>query len=47
MQAESSAPARRIEWGRLLRRYGTLIGFLAIIGLLSWQKPDTFMTIPN
>lgn len=33
--------------GRVLRRYGTLIGFIMIVGIFWWQKPDTFMTIPN
>ena len=48
MPTDTSAPVtRRIEWSRLLRRYGTLIGFVVIIALLWWQKPDTFMTLPN
>lgn len=33
--------------GKILRRYGTLIGFLVIVGIFWQQRPDTFMTIPN
>ncbi len=32
---------------RLLRRYGTLIGFLLIVVFFWSQRPATFMTIPN
>jgi ribose transport system permease protein len=38
---------RPIAWARLMRRYGTLIGFLLIVVIFWWYKPDTFMTIPN
>ncbi len=31
----------------LFRRYGTLIGFFAIIGFFAWQLPDTFVTPRN
>ncbi|MDQ7033726.1 MAG: ABC transporter permease [Anaerolineae bacterium] len=30
-----------------MRRYGTLIGFLLVVAIFWWQKPQTFMTIPN
>src|SRR5215204_2133746 len=40
-------PNRPIAWARLMRRYGTLIGFLFIVVIFWWYKPDTFMTIPN
>lgn len=43
----SPTPVSRQSIGRILRRYGTLIGFLLIVGIFWWQKPDTFMTIPN
>lgn len=33
--------------GQILRRYGTLFGFLMIVLFFWQQKPDTFMTIPN
>lgn len=38
---------RRLNWGRLLRRYGTLIGFLLIVLFFWSQKPETFMTVRN
>lgn len=47
MTSNAAAVRRPVEWGRMLRRFGTLIGFVILIGLLWWQKPDTFMTIPN
>ena len=31
----------------ILRRYGTLIGFLAIVLFFWTQRPQTFMTLPN
>ena len=36
-----------MSWSQMLRRYGTLIGFLLIVIVFWSQKPDTFMTIPN
>src|SRR5260221_10376380 len=36
-----------IPWARWLRRFGTLIGFVIVIAVFWWQKPTTFMTIPN
>lgn len=44
--AEQAVP-RRISWWRLLRGFGTLIGFLVIVAFFSWQKPTTFMTVRN
>jgi ribose transport system permease protein len=38
---------RYIPWSRLLRMFGTLLGFLVIVGFFWWQKPATFMTINN
>ncbi len=38
---------RRIQWTRLLRKFGTLIGFLIIVAFFSWQRPTTFMTMRN
>jgi len=32
---------------RLLRRFGTLIGFLIIVAFFSWQKPATFLNVRN
>jgi len=37
----------RIQWVRLLRRYGTLIGFLAILVFFSLRLPTTFPTVNN
>ncbi len=36
-----------LSWGRLLRNFGTLIGFLIVVGVFWWQKPETFMTVRN
>ncbi len=30
-----------------LRKYGTLIGFTAIISIFTWQLPDTFLSARN
>jgi ribose transport system permease protein len=38
---------RPIPWAHLLRRFGTLIGFLIIVAFFSWQKPATFMNVRN
>lgn len=46
-QAARLTPRRHIPWLRLLRRFGTVIGFLAIVAFFSWQKPETFMTVRN
>lgn len=40
------APAP-IPWMRWLRTFGTLIGFLVMVGIFWWQLPETFMTVPN
>ncbi|MBX3083400.1 MAG: ABC transporter permease [Anaerolineae bacterium] len=40
-----SRPA--INWQRLLRRNGTLIGFLLLVIIIGVQRPNTFMTITN
>ena len=42
--AETRTP---IQWGHWLRRFGTLIGFLVVVAVFWWQKPETFMTIRN
>lgn len=36
---------RRILLG--VRRYGTLVGLIAIVGVFAWLRPQTFMTVPN
>jgi ribose transport system permease protein len=36
-----------VPWSRLLRTFGTLLGFLVIVGFFWWQKPETFMTVNN
>jgi ribose transport system permease protein len=38
---------RQITWAQILRRFGTLIGFLLIVAFFTWQKPDTFLTVRN
>ena len=38
---------RRAQLSSFLRRYGTLIGFLAIVLFFWIQRPQTFMTLPN
>ena len=43
----SQIQSRHFSWASFMRRYGTLIGFLLIVLMFWWQKPDTFMTIPN
>ncbi len=34
-------------WGRWLRRFGTLIGFLIVVGVFWSAEADTFMTLRN
>ncbi|MEW6578944.1 MAG: ABC transporter permease [Chloroflexota bacterium] len=46
-QAADALRARHIPWLRLLRRFGTVIGFLVIVAFFSWQKPTTFMSVRN
>jgi ribose transport system permease protein len=36
-----------IAWGRLLRSFGTLIGFLLIVAFFWSQRPATFMSVRN
>jgi ribose transport system permease protein len=43
----SSPYQRRIDWLSLLRRFGTLIGFVLVVAFFSWQRPTTFMTVGN
>jgi ribose transport system permease protein len=38
---------RRISWTRLLRRFGTLFGFLIIVAVFWSQRPTTFMSVNN
>ncbi len=47
MTVDVQTKATPIPWGHLLRRFGTLLGFLVVVAVFSWQKPDTFMTIRN
>lgn len=39
--------AQNRRWLHLLRRFGTLIGFLLVVLFFSWQRPATFMTLRN
>ena len=36
-----------LAWGRWLRSFGTLIGFLIIVVFFWWQRPATFMSVRN
>jgi ribose transport system permease protein len=49
VQADTQPDIQRrpIQWGYWLRRFGTLVGFLVVVAVFWWQRPDTFMTIPN
>lgn len=49
VDATSKAPARRGLGARLrsLRRFGTLLGLLAIVAVFWSLRPDTFMTVGN
>lgn len=40
-------PVRTIAWGRFLRSFGTLIGFLLIVIFFWTQRPQTFMSVRN
>jgi len=44
---QTDAQSRPIAWSRWLRRFGTLIGFLIVVAVFWWQKPETFMTVRN
>lgn len=44
---ERAMTRSRLDLVAILRRYGTLIGFLLIVGFFWTQRPQTFMTIPN
>lgn len=46
-QAASVSRRQRIPWLHLVRRFGTVIGFVAIVIFFSWQRPDTFMSVRN
>ena len=46
-QAANVARKLHISWLHLLRRFGTVIGFVAIVAFFSWQKPTTFMSVRN
>ena len=43
----SATAKRRLTWRDLLRRYGTPIGFLALIVFFWFELPDTFVTSRN
>jgi ribose transport system permease protein len=46
-ELDRKTSTRYIPWSRLLRTFGTLFGFLVIVGFFWWQKPATFMTVNN
>jgi ribose transport system permease protein len=43
----SDAVPRPPRIGLLIRRSGTIIGFLIMVAFFWWQRPDTFMTVQN
>lgn len=43
----NSAPTPRLSIPLLIRRFGTVGGFLLIVGVFWALRPNTFMTIPN
>lgn len=45
----SSPPRAReaVSIGRILRRFGTLIGFLIVVAVFASQRPETFLTVRN
>src|SRR5713226_9109874 len=47
ISVQAEAQSIPIQWGHWLRRFGTLIGFLIVVAVFWWQKPETFMTIRN
>lgn len=46
-ELERKPTTRPIPWSRLLRTFGTLLGFLVIVAVFWWQRPTTFMTVNN
>src|SRR5712691_5553276 len=44
---QAEAQSIPIQWGHWLRRFGTLIGFLIVVAVFWWKKPETFMTLRN
>lgn len=48
MSADRFARSRStVNWGRFLRSFGTLIGFLLIVAFFWSQRPATFMSVRN
>jgi ribose transport system permease protein len=47
LQVRALASTASIPWARLIRTFGTLLGFLVIVGIFWWQRPKTFMTVGN
>lgn len=46
-ELERKPTTRALPWSRLLRAFGTLLGFLVIVAVFWWQRPATFMTVNN
>lgn len=46
-ETSSTAQNPGIPWGRFLRTFGTLLGFLLVVVFFATQRPNTFMTVPN
>ncbi len=44
---QSGMKSQLFLWGLRLRKFGTLLAFLVVVGIFWWQKPETFMTLPN
>lgn len=47
MLKEAAMQSQPIQWRRWLRRLGTPLGFLLLVLFLAWQRPQTFLTVPN
>ncbi|MFQ3566598.1 MAG: ABC transporter permease [Aggregatilineales bacterium] len=47
LQARPRRATGRANGGRILRRFGTLFGFLIVVSVFWSQRPETFMTVRN
>lgn len=47
MRNELQAGVSPWNWLRRVWNFGTLIGFLVVVAVFWWQKPETFMTVRN
>lgn len=47
IRQRTARPTPNFSWGRFLRSFGTLIGFLIIVAFFWSQRPATFMSVRN